>query len=222
MATEAKLKAEIREETGKGVARKLRQAGKIPAVLYGAGKEAQSLALDAHDTGLLFQSIAVENTIIQLEVEGAKGAVQTLVREVQAHPYRPEILHVDFLRIEKGVEVELSVPFVLVGTPKGVREEGGMLDQLVHELPVRCIPSAIPERLSIDVTDLEIGDSVQLDALEVPEGVTVQLDQNITLCAVHPPRLAEEAEPVEEAEAPALIGEEEETVVEEAADEVEG
>jgi large subunit ribosomal protein L25 len=132
--------------------------------------------------------------------------VPTLVREVQAHPYRPEILHVDFLRVEKGVEVELTVPIVLLGTPRGVREEGGMLDHLVHEVAVRCIPSAIPERLTIDVTALEIGDSVQLDALEIPEGVTIMMDQNITLCAVHAPRAIEEAEVQEEAEAPALIG----------------
>jgi large subunit ribosomal protein L25 len=207
MGIEAKLKAEPREETGKGVARKLRQAGKIPAVLYGAGKEAQPLVLDAHETGLLFHAIAVENTIIQMEIEGTKGPVATLVREVQAHPYRPEILHVDFLRIEKGVKVELTVPLVLIGTPKGVREEGGVLDHLVHELSIRCIPSAIPERLSIDVTGLEIGDSVQLDELEVPEGVTLQMDQNITLCAVHPPRMVEEPEPSDEVEEPALVGE---------------
>ncbi len=215
MGNEAKLKAEIRTETGKGVARKLRQGGRLPAVLYGAGKDAESLSLDAHDTTLLFQSISVENTIVNLEVDGA--TVPTLVREVQAHPYRPEILHVDFLRIEKGVEVELSVPLVLVGTPKGVREEGGVLDHLVHDLPVRCIPSAIPEKLSIDVTELEIGDSLQLDALEVPEGVTIMLDQNITLCAVHAPRVAEEAEVQEEGEAPALVGEESEAEGEEPA-----
>jgi large subunit ribosomal protein L25 len=208
MGTEAKLNAELRTETGKGVARKLRQAGKLPAVLYGAGKDAQPLTLDGHDTHLLFQAIAVENTIIQLQLDGEGAPVPTLVREVQAHPFRPEILHVDFLRVEKGVEVELTVPFVLVGNPKGVREDGGVLDQLVHELPVRCIPSAIPENLSLDVSEMVIGDSKQLDSLDVPEGVTVTLDTNITLCAVHAPRVAEDAEISDEAEAPALIGEE--------------
>jgi large subunit ribosomal protein L25 len=206
MATEAKLKAELRSTTGKGAARKLRQQGKIPAIVYGAHEDAQSVTLDAHQTGLLFHSISVENTIIQLEVEGAAAPVATLVREVQAHPYKQEIVHVDFLRLETGVEVELDVPLVLIGTPKGVREEGGVLDHLVHELEVRCIPSAIPEQLSVDVTELEIGDSISLDQLEAPEGVTFLADTNMTLCAVHPPRLAEETEVDDEEEAPSLIG----------------
>jgi large subunit ribosomal protein L25 len=210
MATEAKLKAERRQDTGKGVARKLRQAGKLPAVLYGGHEESVSLVLNAHETGLLFQAISVENTLIQLEVEGEAAPVATLVREVQAHPFRPEILHVDFLRVEKGVELELTVPILLIGTPVGVRDEGGMLEHVVYEVPVRCIPSAIPESFEVDVSRLAIGDSIHSDDLDIPEGVTLQFDEVVTICAVHPPRLEEEAEVDDEAEEPKVIGAESE------------
>lgn len=205
MATETKLSAERRHDTGKGVARKLRQAGKLPAVLYGGSGEPVSLTLDAHDTGLLFQSIAVENTVIQLHLEG-QAPVATLVRDVQAHPFRPEILHVDFLRVEKGVEVELTIPVILEGTPIGVRDEGGLLEQVVYELPVRCIPSAIPEAIRVDVSSLAIGDAIHSSALALSEGVTLTLDEVVTLCSVQPPRVAEAAELNDEAEAPELIG----------------
>jgi large subunit ribosomal protein L25 len=207
MATEAKLKAERRHDTGKGVARKLRQAGKLPAVLYGGQGEPVSLVLDAHATGLLFQAISVENTLIQLDVEGEPAPVATLVREVQAHPFRNQILHVDLLRVEKGVELELTIPLALNGTPTGVRDQGGVLEQVVYEVPVRCIPSAIPDDIPVDISGLAIGDSIHSDQLSFPEGVTLLLDEVVTICAVHAPRAEEESEVSDEAEEPAIIGE---------------
>ncbi len=205
MATEAKLKAERRKYTGKGVARKLRQNGKLPAVLYGAGEDAVSLVLDAHEADLLFHAISVENTLIQLTVDG-DAPVATLVREIQAHPYRAEILHVDFLRVEKGVELEVTIPLVLEGTPAGVRDQGGVLEQVLYEVSVLCIPSAIPESLSVDITGLSIGDSVHTDALSLPEGVRLNLDEPLTIAAVQAPRVEEAAEPSEGEEEPELIG----------------
>ena len=106
---------------GKDGPGKLRAEGKLPAVVYGAEMAPISLVLNTHEAKLLFHSISVENTIVNLEVEGKKTALPTLVREIQTHPYRPEILHVDFLRIRSGVEVELDVPVHLTGSAKGVR-----------------------------------------------------------------------------------------------------
>jgi len=206
MATEATLKAERRQDTGKGVARKLRQAGKLPAVLYGGHEEPVSLVLDAHEATHLFQAISVENTLIQLQVDGESAPVATLVREVQAHPFKNQILHVDLLRVEKGVELELTVPIALQGTAKGVRDEAGVLEQMVYELPVRCIPSAIPEELPVDISGLAIGDSIHSDQVALPEGVRLLLDEVVTICAVHAPRLAEEVEVSEDTEEPAVIG----------------
>ncbi len=208
MATQVILKAERRDGTGKSVTRKLRQAGKVPAVLYGAGAEPVSLTLDAHQVLHTFQAISVENTIVNLEVEGEKAPVATLVREVQLHPYRTDLIHVDFLRVQKGVAVELEIPVHLVGTPAGVRNDGGVLDHNIHTLHVSCIPSAIPESIDVDVSALEIGDSVHLRDVEIPKGVEVLMDLDLTICAVHAPRVVvSEDDEAEDAAEPEVIGE---------------
>ena len=134
MATQVTLKAEHREGRGKGVARKLRAGGRLPAVVYGAGGDPVSIALDTHDAIHLFRSISVENTIINLEIPGQDTSVPTLVREIQTHPARPEVLHVDFLRIRSGVKVELEIPLHLEGTPAGV-QAGGILEYSMHQNP---------------------------------------------------------------------------------------
>lgn len=208
MSTQVTLKAERREEAGKGVARKLRAAGKVPGVVYGGDGDTVSLVLDAHDTTSLFHSISVENTIVNLEVEGEPVPVPALVREIQTHPFRPEILHVDFFRIQAGVEVELEVPIHLMGLPTGVKDEGGVLEQTIYMLPVRCFPDAIPEEFTADVSELEIHDTIHVGDLAVPEGVTVLLDLERTVCSVQAPSVAEvEVEEEEELE-PELVGEE--------------
>ena len=175
MSTNATLKAEKRTESGKGVARKLRAAGRIPGVVYGQGDDGLLLTLDALETTNLFHHISVENTIVNLDVGGEKTPIATLVREVQVHPFRPDILHVDFYKIQKGVEVEVNVPLHLTGTAKGVKQEGGVLQQLFHDLAVRTIPSKIPEEITYDVSELGINDQVLLKELELPEDVTVQV-----------------------------------------------
>jgi large subunit ribosomal protein L25 len=211
MGSQVKLKADRRQDTGKGVARKLRAAGKLPAVVYGAGDEALSLVLDAHDVTILFNSISVENTIVNLAVEGESAPMATLVREVQTHPYRPDILHVDFLRVQTGVEVELDVPLHLEGIPTGVKDQQGVLEQGTHDLPIRCVPSAIPNELVVDVTGLSIGDSLSVGDIAVPEGVTILRDLDLTVCSVQAPSaLASQDDDEDEDEAdgePEVIGE---------------
>jgi large subunit ribosomal protein L25 len=208
MSTQVTLKATRRDESGKGVARKLRAAGKLPAVVYGGPDETVPVVLDAHDTTNLFHSISVENTIVNLEVDGEKAPVPSLVREIQTHPYRSEILHVDFFRIQEGVEVELEVPIHLEGTPTGVKDDGGVLEQTIYMLPLRCLPTAIPEEILVDVTALEIHDSLHVADLDLPEGVTVLLDLQRTVCSVQAPSMAE-VEVEEGEEEPELIGAEE-------------
>jgi large subunit ribosomal protein L25 len=188
------LSAERREGAGKGVARKLRQAGKVPAVLYGRDMEAVHIAIDAHDADLLFRSIPVDNTIIELKVEGTKEPHQTLVREIQTHPFKGSLIHVDFLRIQAGVKVELNVPVHLVGTPVGVKDEGGVLEQTVYDLPVACIPSAIPESFEVDVSHLAVNDVLHVSDLDIGEGVEVLIPEERTICSVSVPRAAIEAD----------------------------
>ncbi len=206
MSSETTLKAELREGTGKGVARKLRVAGKLPAVVYGGDEETQHISLDAHDAEYLFHNISVDNTIVGLEIEGEKEPVQTLVREIQTHPWKANLLHVDFLRIQKGVAVEMDVPIHLSGTPVGVKDNGGVLEQTLNSLPIRCIPSKIPEVIEVDVSGMDVNDVLHVSDISFDEGVEVTIAQERTICSVSLPR-AEVEEESEEAEEPELVGE---------------
>jgi len=208
MSDKAVLKAEKREGTGKGVARKLRQAGRVPAVLYGRELESMHLSVDAHDAELLFRSISVDNTIVTLEVDGEKEAFDTLVREIQMHPWRGLMVHVDFLRIQAGVAVDLDVPVHLEGVPHGVRHNGGVLEQTIHEIPVRCIPSKIPDAFHLDVTELDLNDALHVSDIVIEEGIELRIDPELTICSVAVPRVEEETEADEEALEPELVGEE--------------
>ena len=214
MSTNATLKAQKRDDLGKGASRTLRRAGRVPAVLYGRELDAIHLSVDAHDAEHLFHSISVDNTIVDLTVEGEKKPYQTLVREIQTHPWRDSLVHIDFLRIQEGVAVDLEIPVELVGVPLGVRLKGGVLEQIVHELAVRCVPSKIPESFTLDVTDLDINQSLHVSDIPVTEGVEILMSPDQTICAVAIPRIVEEAELAE----PVVAAEGEEPVEGEAAE----
>lgn len=203
MATNTTLRATLREEAGKGMARRLRREGRIPAILYGPGEETRSLAVNALELGRLFSRISVENTVITLDIEGRRGGgVKALVREVQVDPRRGTVLHVDFLQLHAGEKVSVAVPIRVVGTPEGVRA-GGTLQQVLHELPVRCVPDRIPEAIEVDASGLEIGASVHVSDLTIPEGVEVEAEADLPVCSVVPPTV-EALEP--ESEAPEGVG----------------
>jgi large subunit ribosomal protein L25 len=205
MSTKAILKAQTRDGRGKGAARTLRRAGRVPAVLYGRELEAVHLSVDAHEAELLFHSISVDNTIVDLAVEGEKKPYSTLVREIQTHPWKAHLVHIDFLRIQEGVAVDLNVPVSLIGVPVGVRLNGGVLEQVVHELEVRCIPSKIPEQFELDVSALDLNESLHVSDIAITEGVEILAAPDQTICAVAVPRIVEEAqlaEPVVEGGAP--------------------
>ena len=212
MSMHATLKAEKRDATGKGVARKLRAAGRLPGVVYGQGGEALPITLDAADAEHLFQSISVENTIVDLSVEGEKDSFQTLVREIQVHPFRPDLLHVDFYRLQKGVKVDVEIPVNLNGTPRGVKSSGGILQQVIYELPVKVIPSKIPDSFEIDVSELDVGDSIHVSDLVLPDGVEeIELEMERTICTVVLPKVTvepgEEEEAAEDLLEPEVVGE---------------
>jgi large subunit ribosomal protein L25 len=210
MSTEAILKATTRTESGKGAARKLRATGMVPAVVYGGTEEALPLTLNRNEAFNLFQSISVENTIVTLEVKGVKGGIQTLVRDIQAHPFRPEILHVDFLRIQAGVAIEVDIPVNLTGTPVGVKNQGGILDQVLHVISVRSIPSKIPESIEVDIESLEVGQSLHVGELGLEDEMEVLTELDRMVVQVAYPKV--EAEPEEgeldEAAEPEVIGQE--------------
>ncbi len=210
MAENATLKAALRTETGKGAMRRLRRDGRIPAVVYGRGEETRPLSLDAHEFEMLVKQHSLDTTLVELSIEGGgrKGSrVRTLVAEVQSHPYKPQILHVDFQQIHAGERVTVQVPIRLHGTPAGVRA-GGVLQHVLHDIELECTVEEIPESFDVDVSALEIGDSVHVSNLTVPADVELLIDETRTVCTVAPPTVLEVAEPAEAEAEPELVGEE--------------
>jgi large subunit ribosomal protein L25 len=192
MSTQAMLNAEVREGVRKGPNRRLRATGRVPAILYGKDQEPTLLSVDAREAERLFQQISVENTIIELKVKGDGSKIQALVREVQVGAVRPDLVHIDFYKIQAGVKLEVEVPIEFEGIPNGVRNDGGILEQVIHEVPVRCLPDQIPQSISIDVTALEINDSLHVSDLKVAEGIEILMDPERTICVVQVPRAIEE------------------------------
>ncbi len=205
MANTASITAAPREAGGKGAARRLRREGRIPAVLYGHGEETRALSVDAHELEVLFSHISVENTVIEVAIEGGKAKkaapVRALVREVQTHPYRQQILHVDFYQLHAGVKVDVEVPIRLVGAAAGVKA-GGVLQQQLHEIAVSCLPESIPDHIDVDVSALDVNESIHVRDLTLGEGIDVETEGDRTVCAVLPPTV----QPVEEPEALELEG----------------
>lgn len=196
------LSASKRSTVGKGAARKLRAANLIPGVIYGHSREAQPLAISSRELGRLLERIAAETTVVELDVEGTVS--RTLIREIQRHPFKRDVLHVDFLELVAGEKVTVDLPILLVGTSTGVRNSGGILDQILREISVEVDPANMPTHIEVDVTELDLNDSIHVRDLKVPEGVEVLEEPDATVCVVAPPRM--EAEPVA-AEAAAAEGE---------------
>ena len=199
MSTKVELAAVKRGETGKGAARKFRSAGRIPAVVYGRDLDTMSLTVDSHEALKLFQSISTDNTIISLAIEGEEE-MDILVREIQSHPFRTELIHIDFYQIQRGVALEVDIPVVLVGTAEGVRTGDGIMDQTIHELRVKCIPSLIPASFEVDVALLEVGDSLHVSDITIGEDIELITDVEQTICTVALPKVLEVEEPEEELE----------------------
>src|SRR5881296_4507428 len=216
MAQTVSLSATVREETGKGAARQARFQKKVPAVIYGHGRETQALSVGAKALEKALTGVEPESTIIELAVDGKK--TRALIREIQRHPLRPDIIHVDFYEIHAEEKVKLKVPVHLVGNPDGVRNAGGVLDQVTREVEIEVLPEHIPDRVELDVTALKIGDSLHVRDLSIASA-TILTSADLTIATVVPPRAEEVAAPTPEAAAevaePELIrkvreGEEEE------------
>ncbi len=180
-----KLAAEKRTENGKGPARRLRAAGKIPAVAYGKNLAAMQLSVDPKALLSALTRAHGRNAVVELSVEGA-SAITAMVREYSHHPVSRAILHADFIQVNLGEPVDVEVPFKLTGKAKGV-VLGGITMQVFRTLPVRCVPEKIPALIELDVTDLGLGESTKVSQLTLPEGVTVRLPAEQTVAAVVAP-----------------------------------
>jgi large subunit ribosomal protein L25 len=170
------LNAKKRDKTGKEEANKLRKEGFIPGVVYG-GAETLSLSFDEKDLKKILSGNRGDNTIFQLNIEGAeKRECNVIVREFQSKPVKKELLHVDFYEVSMDKEIAITVAIVLEGKAFGVDQEGGMLNHMMKDVEVECLPTSIPDEIKIDVTELKIGDVLHLKDVPMPEGVNLLED----------------------------------------------
>lgn len=209
MTTE--LQAEARDPRGRAGSRTLRRDGKVPAVVYGGGKGPQAIALD-HNTLLReMNQPAFYTSILTVKIGSEQQSV--VVKEVQRHPSRPQVVHLDFQRIVEDQAITLHVPLRFVGgdVSKGVKEQGGAIEHLATDLEVSCLPKHLPEFIEVDVSQLELNQIVHLSDLKLPEGVrlvALEHNQNLPVVTITPPRREEVEAPAEgAAEATGAAGE---------------
>ena len=171
MSANYKLDAEMRDDTGKGASRRLRRAHKIPAVLYGAGRPAWSLTLPENQLMRNLQDEAFYAAIIDLSLEGKTQKV--FLRDLQRHPAKPFVLHVDLQRVRDDVEMTVMLPLHYINeeTAYGVKMEGGQVIRNTVDIEVTCLPGVLPEYIEVDLADLKLGESLHLSSIKLPEGV---------------------------------------------------
>lgn len=190
------LTAQSRKETGKGAARTLRRQALIPAVFYGPEVDPVHLSLEYRDLEKLIKTGAGENVIIDLAIETGDSTLshRAMLKEIQMDPVKRTILHVDLYEISMDKTIEVEVPIILRGAPKGV-SEGGILQQVSRTLEISCLPDNIPDAFELEVSELEIGDSLHVSDLKIPEGIEVLAEEELTIATVVPPTKVEEIEP---------------------------
>jgi large subunit ribosomal protein L25 len=201
------VEAEPREEFGKGPSRRLRSKGMIPAVLYGEGKETVPVSVDPKEITKILRSHGGSNTIFELNVKGRSGSRHVMIKDYQLEPIEHRILHADLIRVAMDSLMTVSVHVELMGTPEGVKNQGGLLDFITRSVEVTCLPRDIPETIEADVTPLEIGHHLRVGDLVLPESVKLETDKGVVIAHVITPKKVEEEEvekegEVEEAAAP--------------------
>jgi large subunit ribosomal protein L25 len=196
------LTVEKRSTRGKNEARRSRAMGKIPAVVYGAGKPTVEVAVDRKALSDVFREGAGENAIFLLKLEGTDQSRHAMIKELQRDPLSRKTQHIDFMRVLMDAKIRVKVGIEVVGSAVGVRTEGGILDIVTREVEIECLPGNIPEHIPVDVTELAIGDLIRLADIRPVEGVTIVDDAHKVLVHVTHPT-AEKAPEVVAAEAAA-------------------
>lgn len=198
---EVGLQAEVREGRGKGAARRLRSTGKVPATMYGRGADPMALVVDARALAQTLSTDAGLNVLIDLQVDGESHL--TLAREIARNPVRGNILHVDFLKISKDTKIQVEVPVHLEGEAPGTKE-GGVLEHHLWHFSVECLPTDVPDSLTVDISNVRVGDSVRVGDVATTEGIRILQDPDEVILTCIVPQLRTEPE-LEEA---AVEGEE--------------
>ncbi|HEV8231068.1 MAG TPA: 50S ribosomal protein L25 [Thermoanaerobaculia bacterium] len=181
------LTVERRATKGKNAARRTRANGKIPAVVYGAGRDTVPITVDARSLSDAFRGGAGENAIFLLKLQGSDQTRHAMIRDFQRDPLSRRPMHLDFVRVLMDTKIRVRVPVEIVGVAKGVKTDGGILDFVTREIEIECLPGNIPEHLPVDVTELSIGDALRVSDVPAPEGVEVVDDaEKVVLHVAHP------------------------------------
>jgi large subunit ribosomal protein L25 len=197
MAT-AELRARLREDIGKEAAKRVRRGGDVPGVLYGEGNAPVSLVVSSKEFYHVTHTRAGSNVILDLKIDGSdRGECKAIVREIQYHPVRRDVLHVDFQEISMTKPVHVSIPVEPSGEAVGVKTKGGILELLHREVEIRCLPTDIPESIRVNVAELDVGDSIQVKDLTVDAGVIID-EPETTVITIVAPTVIEEKRPAEE------------------------
>ncbi len=202
MAKQVKLKAERRSETGRSAVRKLKARGVVPAIIYGAKDKPQPLQVSARDINAMLSHASGENILVELEIAGEESNRTALVQEIQHSPVGGAILHIDFHAVSMDQAIQTDVPLEPIGAPEGVKTFGGLLEQSLRSLAIECLPRDLPDRITVDVSKLNIGDSIHVRDIQLPSGVTAKVQADLTAFSVLAP-VVEEEPVVAEAEAAA-------------------
>ena len=205
MKTSFELVAEFRETQGRGASRRLRHEGKVPAILYGGHSEARRLTLSHQKLLIMLDNERFYSTILNLKVGDQSQAA--ILKDVQRHPFKNAIVHVDFQRVEDNEKIRISIPLHFVGAAAapGVKSQGGIVSHMRNDVEVSCLPKDLPEFIEVDLSGLSLNESIHLSQLKIPAGVELLAlaKEDAAVAAIHSPR-AEEPEPTAEvAAAPA-------------------
>ena len=211
MADKFDLVAEYREDKGKGASRRLRHEGKVPAIIYGAGRPSRSLSFDHNKVLRQLENESFYSSVLNIKV-GEKSQA-AIVKDIQRHPARPIIMHIDLQRIVEDQVIKMNVPIHLVGTEEavGVRQGGGSVSHLKTDVEVVCLPKDLPEYLELDITELDLDAMMYLSDLDIPEGVEIpelaqETEFETPVASIH--IIKEEVIEEEEVEVEAIEGEE--------------
>ncbi|HZE13794.1 MAG TPA: 50S ribosomal protein L25 [Chthoniobacterales bacterium] len=190
MAKQVKLMAERRTAIGRSAVRKLKAAGSVPAVMYGSKNKPESLQVSKRDINALLSHAAGENILVELDIAGKSHLA--LVQEVQHAPVGGAVLHIDFHAVSQDEVIQADVPLEPVGTANGVKNMGGLLEQNLRSLAIECLPRDLPDVIRVDVSALDIGDSIHVREIQLPTGVTTRIQLELTAFSVLAPTVEEE------------------------------
>lgn len=195
MAKQVKLSAQVRSHIGRSAVKKIKQQGLVPGVVYGAKQAPQHVQLSAREIGDVLSHATGENFLVELEISDAGKSSKglALIQEVQHHPLRGDVLHVDFHAVSADEKIHAEIPVETVGESIGVRSYGGLMEVSIHALEVECVPADLPDLITIDVSELNLNDAIHVRDLKLPPGVVARGDADLTVIRIAPPTVQEAA-----------------------------